>query len=130
MAEYGFVYVLSNDSMPWLFKIGCTEKHPIARARILSSNTACPTPFILEAFFQTYDYKNIEREIHDELSYCRVNERREFFKAHPLNIVSKLEMLCPDNSKIKNIEDFKKKAEAIFSQDLDYWKNNVGITST
>ena len=46
----GFVYVLSNASMPGLIKVGMTTKVPDGRAKELSSDTSTPTPFIVEYY--------------------------------------------------------------------------------
>lgn len=78
--SYGFVYFLTNPSMPGLTKIGHTTKHPRERVRELSASTSCPEHFELLAFFGHADSAYAEREIHRELSDFRVNDRREFFK--------------------------------------------------
>ena len=41
----GYVYILVNDSMPGLIKIGKTARNSLARAKDLSSSTGVPTPF-------------------------------------------------------------------------------------
>jgi hypothetical protein len=83
---YGFVYFLTNPSMPGLTKVGMTTKHPIERMEELSRSTACPTPFEMLAFFDTSDPQEAERAIHVGLSDYRVNEYREFFNAPPYEI--------------------------------------------
>ena len=40
----GFVYILTNECMPGLVKIGSTQQDPVERARTLS-NTSVPFPF-------------------------------------------------------------------------------------
>ena len=77
---YGFVYALSNPSMPGIFKIGFTMKHPRERMVELSRATACPTPFELVAFFDTDDPQHCEQDMHAQLHEFRVNNAREFFK--------------------------------------------------
>lgn len=79
--SYGFVYVLSNESMPGIYKIGFTTKHPRERMGELSRATACPTPFDLAAYFGTECPAEIEAKIHRDLDSYRVNKSREFFKA-------------------------------------------------
>jgi hypothetical protein len=80
---YGFVYFLTNPSMPGLTKIGMTTKHPIERMLELAKVTACPTDFEMLAFFDTPEPFETERAIHDALSEYRVNQSREFFNAPP-----------------------------------------------
>ena len=89
---YGFVYFLSNPSMPEIYKIGFTMKHPKDRMADLSSATGCPTPFELLAFFGVENPQQVEQEIHRELWNFRVNQAREFFRAPPIimqNIIEK-----------------------------------------
>lgn len=78
---WGFVYVLGNESMPGIYKIGMTEKAPMERMEQLSMATACPTPFWLAMFVQVEDPRDSERMIHKELDRSRVNRSREFFRA-------------------------------------------------
>lgn len=78
--SYGFVYVLGNDSMSGIYKIGRTEKAPMERMDQLSAATACPTPFWLAMFAQVKSPFICERAIHEILSEARVNRSREFFK--------------------------------------------------
>lgn len=80
-AEYGFVYVLANESMPGIYKIGFTAGHPAIRIAQLSSATSCPTPFTMLAAFGCENPSEVESEIHEELAEFRVNRSREFFKA-------------------------------------------------
>ena len=56
----GFVYVLSNASMPGLIKVGMTTKVPDGRAKELSSDTSTPTPFIVEYYALFDDMEKAE----------------------------------------------------------------------
>lgn len=75
----GWVYVLSNPSMPNMFKIGMTTNNPKARAKEISSATGVPTPFQIEASFHCDNPAKSEAAIHKALSGWRVSESREFF---------------------------------------------------
>lgn len=86
--EYGFVYVLGNESMPGLYKIGHTKFHPAIRARELSAATGCPTAFCVLAYFASEDAYGDERQMHSDLDQYRVNDRREFFSAPADRILS------------------------------------------
>jgi hypothetical protein len=76
----GFIYILSNESMPGIYKIGMTTRDPEQRVKELSGSTSIPTSFKLEDAWHTSDMANIEQEIHQHLDYLRVNTQREFFK--------------------------------------------------
>lgn len=77
---YGFIYYLSNPSMPGLTKIGMTHKHPRERMEELTKATACPEPFEMLAFFDHPDPRYAESELHRDLAEYRVNNSREFFR--------------------------------------------------
>ena len=75
----GYVYLLSNPSMPGLVKIGCTDRSPDERISELSSLTGIPTPFRLEYSVCLRDHVEAERDIHQTLVTHRVSGSREFF---------------------------------------------------
>ena len=77
--EEGYVYILSNDSLNGLFKIGSTTFGAEKRAKQLSYTTALPTPFIVEYEIYVRHYVEFEKVIHRKLDSYRVNPRREFF---------------------------------------------------
>lgn len=76
----GIVYVLSNDSMPGLLKIGATTLDAFTRAKQLTAATASPTPFNVLMHRNVPDVNMAERAIHNLLAAYRVNDKREFFK--------------------------------------------------
>lgn len=75
----GYVYVLSNPSMPGLVKIGRTERDPNQRAVELWQ-TGVPTPFVVEGAFLVPDCAEAERRIHESCKAFRVHGSREFFR--------------------------------------------------
>lgn len=76
----GYVYVLSNQSLPHWFKVGRTSRPPFRRAQELSK-TSLPTPFHVEfaKFFE--DSTVAERNIHTTLVQRGgiSKKRKEFF---------------------------------------------------
>jgi hypothetical protein len=80
MLSTGWVYILSNESMPGVVKIGVTADLPKHRAAELSS-TGVPSPFVVEAAFLFADKAlKIEQLTHKHLESKRVTPNREFFK--------------------------------------------------
>nr|WP_283247404.1 GIY-YIG nuclease family protein [Lederbergia citrea] len=79
----GYIYVLTNESMPNLLKIGKTTRDTFTRITELSNSTGVPTPFVLA--FQQYfkDCHTAESVIHKtlELKGERLNNNREFFNS-------------------------------------------------
>jgi hypothetical protein len=78
----GFIYFLTNPSMPGLLKIGCSYA-PYERCRQLSSGTCLPTPFEVEFVQFLLDMQKIEQALHRMLDHLRVNGNREFFRVKP-----------------------------------------------
>jgi hypothetical protein len=76
----GYVYILSNPSLPGLVKIGQISRSPEERARELSKNTSIPENFVVEFEIYTSDRVELEKDAHRQLSSYRVNARREFFR--------------------------------------------------
>lgn len=76
----GYVYILQNDSMPGLLKIGKTARNSRERAKELSSSTGIPTPFRVVFELSSDRYEILEREVHRKLARYRVGDNREFFK--------------------------------------------------
>jgi hypothetical protein len=78
--RHGYVYLLSNPSMPGLVKIGKTTRKPADRVNELGRASGVPTPFRLEAWTWAKDVAKAEREVHQRLAKHRVNDGREFFR--------------------------------------------------
>ena len=76
-----WVYLMRNQSMPNMVKIGHTTVQPEERAKQLSVGTVVPTGFYVVRAFPTQWPVEAEKEAHRQLSYCRVNPNREFFNA-------------------------------------------------
>jgi hypothetical protein len=74
----GFVYVMTNDAMPGLVKVGMTTNLSEDRARDLQ-RTGVPLPFNVEFRAATSMPKAVEAEAHRALAPLRVSANREFF---------------------------------------------------
>lgn len=76
----GYLYILSNESMPGMVKIGRTERQPEVRSQELRT-TGVPQPFKLEHFVFVDDCVSAELEIHVLLEHkgFRTSPDREFF---------------------------------------------------
>ena len=79
--SFGYVYVMSNPSMPDLFKIGYTERPVEERLQEANQpNTWIPTPFVLEMSKYVSEPQKREMTIHKILEKERVHPKREFFR--------------------------------------------------
>jgi len=81
------IYVLTNEAMPDLVKIGFTDSDVEARMTDLSRASGVPLPF--ECYFaaEVNDATKLEKTLHQLFAETRVNPRREFFRVDPEKIV-------------------------------------------
>ena len=75
----GYIYILENEFMPGLLKIGKTKQQPVKRARDISRGINIPGKFTVSYKRIVSEYTECERTIHKLLSDYRYNEDREFF---------------------------------------------------
>lgn len=87
----GIIYILTNESMPGLIKIGVTNN---IKQRLQSlDTTSVPTPFKLHYAIEIEDYVQKERLIHQGYAQDRIRSSREFFKIEPENATAMLKAL-------------------------------------
>lgn len=77
----GIIYILTNESMPGLIKIGRTTN--IKRRLQELDTTGVPTPFKLHYAIEVENHEEREQLIHQGLSEHRIRQNREFFKFEP-----------------------------------------------
>jgi len=77
MDKKGFVYIMTNDSMPDLIKVGMTTKIPTERAKELEG-TGHPKPFVVQYCALFDDMSLAEKNAH--LALFRYRDGKEFFK--------------------------------------------------
>lgn len=91
----GYIYVMINQSLPGMVKIGKTKRDPNERAKELSSATGVPTPFTLVYYRAVANCDLAELTLHNYLEEkgARVNNNREFFQittTEAINLVNSL----------------------------------------
>lgn len=81
------VYILTNEAMPGIVKIGMTEDSVESRMTQLNAHSGVPLPF--ECYFaaEVDSSRRIENVLHQLFSEQRVNPRREFFRIEPEKVV-------------------------------------------
>ena len=93
----GIVYVLTNDAMPGLVKIGRTSRDTVdARLRELFS-TGVPLPFECAYACRVKDDVYVERRFHRAFGPYRLNAQREFFPIEPEQAIALLELLAVED---------------------------------
>jgi hypothetical protein len=103
---HGYIYVLTNQVMPGLVKIGRTERDPVQRAKELRT-TGVPAPFELVYSCLVSDCEETEKNIHILLSKrgVRHSPDREFFEVSCDEAIELIQLvtehsesICPDFS--------------------------------
>lgn len=88
-----WVYILTNNTMPNLVKIGFTSKEPDKRAEQISRGTGVPIKFTVEYAFRCFNGEALENEIHKYLKPYRINNQKEFFQVTIEEAIKTIELL-------------------------------------
>jgi hypothetical protein len=83
------VYVLTNEAMPGLVKIGSTMDDLATRVRALFG-TGVPLPFEIFYACEVKDCRFVENQMHDAFGDHRVSKSREFFRIAPERVKAAL----------------------------------------
>lgn len=88
------VYILTNEAMPELVKIGATSREEVAeRIAELSGHTGVPLPFICHFAGELNEHpENVEKLLHQVFAEYRINPKREFFRIDPEKAVLALRL--------------------------------------
>lgn len=97
----GWVYVISNDAMPGLVKVGFSSKDPDLRASELN-HTGSPHPYIVDYEVLTEHPRDIEQRVHRKLSEYR--EGREWFRCAPEFAVSAVQQIVGDGAIVESFK--------------------------
>lgn len=79
----GIVYIIINEAMPGLIKIGRTENNLSERIKALSASTSVPLPFECYYAREVQNSEDVEGKLHVAFSDHRINPKREFFQLDP-----------------------------------------------
>ena len=88
------IYVLSNEAMPNLAKIGITTDIN-ERMRQLYS-TGVPLPFTCEFAGVVDNARDVEKALHFAFGQNRLHDRREFFEIKPSQAIVLLRLICEE----------------------------------
>ncbi len=94
----GIIYILINETMPGLVKVGMTTSTLEQRVADLSRATGVPLPFEVFYAAQVNDIQFVEERLHRAFDSHRINPKREFFRVAPEDVVAALQL-----AEIKNI---------------------------
>lgn len=102
-----YVYILTNEAMPGLVKIGMTTT-PVENRMLSLDSTGVPLPFECYYAARVDDMARVERALHEAFGDHRVRKSREFFRLDPYRAKVILELLA--------VEDVTPRVEVIADQ--------------
>lgn len=88
------VYVLTNQAMPGLTKIGKTTRGDLQRRLNELYTTGVPVPFECVYACEVEDCAKVEQAFHVGFGDHRVNPKREFFSIEPERVIAILQLLA------------------------------------
>ena len=76
-----YIYILENETMPGLVKIGFTKNKPSERVKQINAATGVALDFDVKYQYPCFNAHDLEKEIHIYLENqgFRVNKKKEFF---------------------------------------------------
>ena len=89
VAKGGYVYILENEYMPEVYKIGRTARKVDERMDELFTS-GLPTPFKLVFSAYVKDSVFVEKQLHKVFAKQRINKDREFFKVSPKAVIGEI----------------------------------------
>ncbi len=134
------VYVLVNEGMPGLCKIGYTSKDDIYDRTKKLYTTGVPYAFEVYCLIKVENGKKLENLLHQIYKENRVNPDREFFKIDPEQVKTTLSIVGSVQSKIISNLDIpkrytRKRLHNFTFSELDipigsilYFSRNINIT--
>lgn len=93
-----FVYILINEAMPGLIKIGRTTTSVKQRISELNAPAGIPLPFACYYAARVGDCVTVERKLHEAFGDHRLRERREFFRLSPHRAQAALELAALEDA--------------------------------
>ncbi len=106
------VYVLANEAMPNLIKIGKTKRKDLQARMSELYTTGVPFPFECLWAGEVKDCNHIEKIIHNAFVDKRVNLKREFFNVRPEQVIPLLQVIAEkeitsdvNNALVKDISE-------------------------
>ena len=99
-----YIYILENDTMPGLVKIGFTKNKPSERVKQINAATGVALDFYVKYQYPCFNAHDLEKEIHIYLESqgFRVNKKKEFFNITVEQAISVIERI---GEPYKMIED-------------------------
>ncbi len=93
----GIVYLLTNDCMPGIVKIGMTSRDDMDNRLKELYTTGVPLPFDCVYACKVDCFKELEQALHEAFEPQRINPNREFFSIKPSQAIGILKLFNKGN---------------------------------
>lgn len=125
----GWIYIISNEAMPGIVKIGYSTKDPKLRAEELN-HTGSPHPYIVEYEILIEEPFQMEQKVHKILSSKR--ERKEWFRCSVEDAIMTIRTVAKSSIIYENIlTTLRYKSGTTDLHTPDYYKcSNCGTINT
>lgn len=108
-----YVYILTNEAMPGLVKIGRTSTSVEQRMSELNRHAGIPLPFVCYYAAEVADSAKVEKKLHEAFGDHRIRAQREFFRLSPHRAQAALELAAIFDATPRNeiVDEFPEDAE-------------------
>lgn len=93
----GIVYLLTNECMPGIVKIGMTSRADMDNRLKELYTTGVPQPFECVYACKVDCFKELEQALHEAFEPQRINPNREFFRIKPSQAIGILKLFNRGN---------------------------------
>lgn len=93
----GIVYLLTNECMPGIVKIGMTSRADMDNRLKELYTTGVPQPFECVYACKVDCFKELEQALHEAFEPQRINPNREFFRIKPSQVIGILKLFNRGN---------------------------------
>ncbi len=108
-----YVYILTNEAMPGLVKIGRTSTSVEQRMSELNRHAGIPLPFVCYYAAEVADSAKVEKKLHEAFGDHRIRAQREFFRLSPHRAQAALELAAISDATPKDeiVDEFPEDAQ-------------------
>jgi len=117
----GWVYIISNQAMPDVVKVGFSTKDPDLRASELK-HTGAPHPYVVDYEVLVEQPRVVEQQVHRELSEYR--EGREWFRCTPEFAISAIQRIVGDRAILESFKRADRQKAEQFRRQQDEERRN------
>ena len=122
----GIVYVMTNEGMDGLVKIGMTKNLP-KRVDALSRHAGVPLRFVVRCAIEVEDADKVETLLHESYASCRINSGREFFRVPFEDVVGAMKLATVSGGKLVKDDHVVESGESEIPESVEDTQGSVSV---